>query len=325
MRAPDFWQTDGPIPRLLDPLGKAFGIIGHLRRYWITPTAVSVPVICIGNLTSGGAGKTPTAIALAHHLKSRGHQPHFLTRGYGGRSLGPVRVDIDRHDASVVGDEALLLAKIAPCWVSKDRVAGAKAAMHAGADVIVLDDGYQNPHLAYDLSLLVIDGAVGFGNQRLIPAGPLREAPASGFSRADALVVIGGDDKGVATASDLPKIHAELKPSIDKPNLQGKQVVAFAGIGRPKKFFETLQGLGAVLVDRHTFPDHYRYKPSQIEAILQQARQVDAVCVTTEKDHVRLPLLLGNYVKKLPIELHFEATDVLDRLLSKALKERLAI
>ncbi len=314
MRAPDFWQSDGLAPRLLDPLGRVYGLIGNLRRRFVLQKTVPVPVICIGNLTAGGAGKTPTAIAVAKRLTAQGEKPHILTRGYGGRTRGPALVDITRHDAGTVGDEALLLARVAPTWVARDRVAGAKAAAAAGAGVLILDDGYQNPRLAHDLALVVVDGVVGFGNHRLMPAGPLRETVANGLARADALVVI-GDGSGLdGIETGLPRLSAALRPAGDLPDLRGERVVAFAGIGRPEKFFKTVQELGAVLIDRHAFPDHHRYKPSEIEAILAQSRQVDASCITTEKDHVRLPLPLGNYVKKLPIELRFEADDALDRL-----------
>jgi tetraacyldisaccharide 4'-kinase len=285
-------------------------------------------VICIGNLTAGGAGKTPTAIALAERLKASGEAPHMLTRGYGGRLSGPERVDLGWHKAEDVGDEALLLARIAPTWVSRDRVVGAKVAAAAGAGVIVLDDGFQNPHLAHDLDLLVVDGAAGFGNGRIMPAGPLRERPADGFSRADAVVVIGsvGEEAdgvlGDALGHGLPRIKAELRPPAVSARLRGKRLLAFAGIGRPEKFFKTLQDLGALVVETRVFPDHHPYKPSEIEAILELAGHVDAACITTEKDHVRIPLTLGNFVKKLPIELHFEAADALDRLLSEALQAR---
>lgn len=320
MRAPDFWQCSGPTARLLDPLGKVYGLIGELRRRFAEARAVSVPVICIGNLTVGGTGKTPTAITLAKRLNDRGASPHILTRGYGGRARGPLLVDLAKHDVDEVGDEALLLARVAPCWVSRDRVAGAEAAIEAGAGVIILDDGHQNPHLAYDLAVIVIDGAVGFGNNRLMPAGPLRETVENGLARADALIVIGPEE--VSLESNLPRLKAALQPPVDSQNLSGMRVIAFAGIGRPGKFFETLQDLGAVLIDTHMFPDHYRYTSSEIEGLLEQARQVDASCITTEKDHIRLPLPLGNYVKKLPIELHFEANDVLDRLIFSAIEAK---
>ncbi len=325
MRAPDFWQADGPLARLLGPLGKVVGMAGAVRRRLASPTTLPIPIICVGNLTVGGTGKTPTAIALARLLKVRGADPHFLTRGYGGRKRGPLQVDIATQSADDVGDEALLLAAIAPCWVSRDRVVGAKMALDAGADVIILDDGHQNSQLAYDLAMVVIDGEVGFGNHRIIPAGPLRETVANGLSRADALLVIGDSPNREALSADLPIFGATFVPAAHSPNFHGEKVVAFAGIGRPEKFFKTLQELGADLVQVHAFPDHHRYKPSEIGAILEEARQVDAVCVTTEKDHVRLPLPLGNYVKKLPIELKFDATDALDRLLADALHTRLGI
>ena len=318
MQAPDFWQSDGLTPRLLSPLGQAYGLIGKLRRRLATPKSSPVPVICIGNLTAGGAGKTPTAIAIAKRLQAKGETPHMLTRGYGGRIRGPLRVDASKHDVEDVGDEALLLARVAPTWVAKDRVAGAKAAAASGASVIVLDDGHQNPYLRHDLALIVIDAAVGFGNERLMPAGPLREPVAYGLSRADALVVIGDGLAKPPTAQTLPRLNASIQAVGDGIDLRGRRVVAFAGIGRPAKFFKTLQELGAELVEAHAFPDHYRYKPSEIERILGQAGQVDASCITTEKDHVRIPLPLGNYVKKLPIELRFDTNDALDRLLISA-------
>jgi len=318
MRAPDFWQSDGLIARLLDPLGRVYSLVGKLRRQLTKAETAPVPVICIGNLTAGGAGKTPTAIAVAKRLKARGLKPHFLTRGYGGRARGPTLVEVAQHHVEDVGDEALLLAHVAPTWVSKDRVAGAKAAANAGASVIILDDGYQNPHLKHALALIVVDAAVGFGNNRVIPAGPLREPVAYGLSRADALVIIGNGSDHLAAFHTLPTLRATIQATDDRIDLQGKRFVAFAGIGRPEKFFKTLQDLGADLIDTHTFPDHHRYKTSEIEKILEQARQVDAPCITTEKDHVRIPLPLGNYVKKLPIELHFEANDALDKLLISA-------
>ena len=271
VRAPEFWQSDGLMPRLLDPLGRVYDLIGKMRRRLVVPQTVGIPVVCIGNLTVGGTGKTPTAIAIAEHLKNKGERPHMLTRGYGGQTRGPALVELGLDDVRTVGDEALLLARVAPTWVSRDRVAGARAALGAGASVIIMDDGFQNPHLAYDLSLVVVDSAVGFGNQKVMPAGPLREQVDSGLARADALIRIGGglgnrviDD---TSAFDLPDLDAELLPTSDSSDLSGKRVVAFAGIGRPEKFFETLQELGAEVIDTHAFPDHHRYIPSEIEMI----------------------------------------------------------
>ena len=324
MRAPDFWKTNGGAARLLDPLGRLYGLAGRVRRHWVTPKRAGIPVICIGNLTVGGTGKTPTAIAVGEQLKARGARPHMLTRGYRGRERGPLQVDPARHDADAVGDEPLLLARSAPTWVSRDRVTGAAAALAASASHIVMDDGLQNPYLAKDFSLVVVDGAVGFGNRRLLPAGPLREPIDQALSRIDAVVLIGADRTGLSATlpEGLPVLKAILKPDNEDVDFRGRRVLAFAGIGRPDKFYETLVGLGAELVETRSFPDHHRYRTADVDDLLRRARQFDAACITTEKDHVRLAPNLGKLVEKLPVHLHFHELERLDRLLSTMLPER---
>ncbi|MGI9486663.1 MAG: tetraacyldisaccharide 4'-kinase [Geminicoccaceae bacterium] len=323
MRAPDFWEADGVVACLLDPIGRIYGRLGSLRRCLVTPVRAGIPVICIGNLTAGGAGKTPTAIAIGQYLQARGNRPHFLTRGYGGQERGPLRVDPDIHDADAVGDEPLLLARTAVTWVSADRVAGAKAAIAAGASHIVMDDGLQNPHLEKDVRLLVIDGATGFGNRRLLPAGPLREPIDRALSHIDAVIVIGTDHTGVDALlpAVLPRLPADLVPDGDLDHVRGRRVLAFAGIGRPEKFYATLRELGAEIVETRSFADHHRYQSREIEQLLTQAGQFDAACVTTEKDHVRLPPNLGNLVEKLPIRLRFHRPECLDRHLSACMSD----
>jgi len=326
MRAPDFWWRDGFRPRLLDPIGRLYGLAGNLRRHVVRPQKAGIPVICIGNLTAGGAGKTPTAIHVAERLLAMGQTPHLLTRGYGGKEKGPLLVDASDHDAGRVGDEPLLLSRVAPTWVSSDRVAGAAAALSAGASQIVMDDGLQNPYLQKDIRLLVIDGAVGFGNGRLIPAGPLREAVQPAASTIDAAVVIGEDMAGIEATlpDDLLCFAADLQPDGDGSEFKGCRAFAFAGIGRPEKFYETLRRLGAEIVETRSFPDHYAYKPVDIERILEQARQFDAVPVTTVKDHVRLPPILGKYVKKLSVRLQIHQPENLDKLLFSTLPSHAA-
>ena len=214
MRAPEFWAGDGLGARLLDPLGRLYGQACRLRRRCTTPRRAPLPTICVGNLTVGGAGKTPVAIALAERLLAAGERPHLVTRGYGGRARGPLRVEPARHDARLVGDEALLLAEVAPTSLARDRLAGAHAAAHAGASLVILDDGFQNPSLATDLALVVIDGTYGFGNRRLLPAGPLREPVADGLRRADAAIRLGADaanvERSFAGGSAAPR-----RPSCD--------------------------------------------------------------------------------------------------------------
>ena len=290
MQAPDFWAEDGVLAALLAPLGAGYDLAGRLRRALVPPVSADIPVICVGNLVAGGAGKTPVVLALVEALAARGTAVHCLTRGYGGRAAGPRRVDAARDNAAEVGDEALLLARAAPSWVARDRAAGARSAIAAGAQVLVMDDGFQNPALAKDLSLVVVDGAYGFGNRRVMPAGPLRETVARGLARADAVVLLGRDKRNLDAAfgSGLPVLTAKIAPQPGSERLKGRKSLAFAGIGRPEKFFTTLAELGADLVETRAFPDHHPYGAAELRALRERARALGATLVTTEKDAVRL-------------------------------------
>lgn len=313
MRAPEFWQHDGALARLLSPLGFCTHLAGVLRRVAVTPWQAPVPVICVGNLVAGGAGKTPVVLSLLGILAGRGLNAAALTRGYGGTAAGPLRVLPDRHDAAAVGDEALLLAAAAPTWVARDRVAGARAAIAEGAGIIVMDDGFQNPALKKDLSLLVIDGAYGFGNRRVMPAGPLRETVAGGLARADAIVVIGETEKMVDTG--LPKLKARLEPRTN--SLAGQRVLAFAGIGRPEKFFRTLRDLGADLVGSEAFADHQPYDAATVQRLRSAAGAADARLVTTAKDAARLAPNLPEDIAVLEVDLAWEDEAALQRILNR--------
>jgi tetraacyldisaccharide 4'-kinase len=321
MRAPEFWTEDGLAAQLLEPLGRLFGVAGRVRRGLTQAHRAPVPVICIGNLTVGGAGKTPTVLALAERLLAVGRRPQLVTRGYGGRARGPLRVDPGRHDWALVGDEALLLAAVAPTWVARDRLAGARAAAAAGADCVLLDDGFQNPHLAPDLALVVVDGGYGFGNCRLLPAGPLRERLQDGLARTAAVIRIGSDRHGVdrLLPTGLPRLEAELCPAPDAPPVAGRRLLAFAGISRPGKLFATLGAAGAELIACERFPDHHRYRRAEIERLLSRAARADARCITTAKDAVRLPPDLRARVAVLPVKIGWRTPDALDRLLERAL------
>jgi tetraacyldisaccharide 4'-kinase len=280
MRAPDFWRHDGPLARLLAPLGRLYGASVARKAGTAHPARAGVPVICVGNLTAGGSGKTPVAIAIAGALIARGRTPFFLTRGYGGKQKTPLRVPPDA-DAARVGDEALLLAGAAPVIVAADRAAGARLAVREGADVIVMDDGHQNFSLAKDLSLVVVDGAAGFGNGRMIPAGPLRESVAQGLARADAVIVMGAGNPDLAGFAG-PVLRAHLVT--DAASFAGRPVFAFAGIGRPEKFIESLRGAGVPVAGTRFFPDHHPYSAAEIAAL----KATGLPLVTTEKDIVRL-------------------------------------
>lgn len=308
MRAPDFWQNGGPAADILLPLSWAYAAATALRRGTARPWRPSVPVVCIGNLVAGGAGKTPTALAVAQILQAEGLRPHFLTRGYRGCNAGPLRVDRGRHTAREVGDEALLLATAAPTWVARNRTLGALAACVEEAEAIVMDDGFQNPTLVKDVSLVAIDGAYGFGNGRLMPAGPLRERVTGGLERASAVVLIGSDDTGVTETigSRVPLVQGRLAPGPEAVLFAGKDVLAFAGIGRPKKFFATLEEIGARLVDCRAFPDHHPFTEKEMHEICADADASGAVPVTTEKDAVRLPADMQSRVRVLSVSLEWD-------------------
>jgi tetraacyldisaccharide 4'-kinase len=321
MHAPEFWQRDGLWPRLLEPAGWALAGAGRLRRQLARPLKLEIPVLCVGNLVAGGTGKTPIALALAQHLLARGIRVQCLIRGYGGTQPGPLAVDPARHDARAVGDEALLLAAVAPTVVARDRAAGGRLAVARGAGLLVMDDGFQNPGLAKDLSLLVVDGAVGFGNGRLLPAGPLREPIACGLARAQALVLIGPDQAGVARriAGALPILGARLAPDTGWDALRGRRVVAFAGIGRPQKFFAALEAHGIAVVERVPFADHHRFDTDDIARLDRLAAGADAILVTTAKDAVRLSAPARARVTVLTVTLAWDDPDALRRLLDPLL------
>ncbi len=294
----------------------------RLRRYLAHPYCPAVPAICVGNLVAGGAGKTPVAISLALRLAALGRTPHIVLRGYGGGEPGPVRVDPARHDARAVGDEALLLARVAPTWVARNRVEGVRSAEANGAGAIVLDDGLQNPSLAKDVSLVVVDGGYGFGNGRVIPAGPLRETLDEGLARADAVVLVGRDTSGAAAriGARVPLVlRARLAPAAGLAEIAGRTVVAFAGIGRPDKFFETLAEIDCRVVAGMPFPDHHEYAPDEIMRMVDVAHLHDATLVTTAKDAVRLAPDARAMVCVLEVEIAWERPDDVDALLNRAL------
>lgn len=332
MKAPGFWRRDkGGIEALaLTPLSLLYAAAARARQAAGKPVAAGAPVICVGNIVAGGAGKTPVALAIAKKLTERGRAVHFLTRGYGGTITGkiPVRVDSGRHPAAEVGDEALLLARLAPTWVCPDRAAAARAAVAAGAQIIVMDDGYQNPGLKKDFSLLVVDGDYGFGNGRLLPAGPLREPVERGLERAGAVAVIGGG--GAARADIIERIQKAGKAVIrghlspdqeEEAVLGGRKVVAFAGIGRPEKFFDTLIRLDITLMAARGFADHHPFTDGEIETLKSLAARKSAKLVTTEKDYQRLTLAQRGGIDVLPVRVSWENASDLDRILAKSLTD----
>jgi tetraacyldisaccharide 4'-kinase len=314
MREPSFWwRSAGLTSGLLSPLAAVYGTVAASRM--ARPGRVAgVPVVCVGNPTLGGAGKTPAAIAVAQLLEAAGRRPFVLSRGYGGELAGPVRVDPARHRAADVGDESLLLARIAPTIVARDRAAGADAARAAGAGSLVMDDGFQNPGLRKDRSILVVDGRRGIGNGKVFPAGPLRAPLESQLRHAQALLVIGAGTAGEAVAAlaqahGLPVFHGRLEPDAQAlAALQGRPVLAFAGIGDPGKFFATLRDAGIGVAAEIPFPDHHRYRRIEARDLIERAEREGLILVTTEKDLARLAgqddlAALAGVARALPVTL----------------------
>lgn len=320
MKAPEFWYRDvvdaGPLSTLLIPAGAVWSTVTRMRIARAKPLQLDIPVICVGNLTAGGSGKTPIVAELAGIAREQGLQPHILMRGYGGKIKGPERVDPAKHGFKDVGDEALVLAASAPVWVSCDRAAGAQAARAAGARMIIMDDGFQNPDLHKDLSLIVVDGESGFGNGRIIPAGPLRESVETGIKRADAIIIMGPDRHNIAEkfGETLPVIRAETEPSCTT-SLWGRETVAFAGIGRPGKFRTSLEWLGANISGFFPFPDHHVYSQKDFDALKAQATEYQAALVTTRKDFVRLPPEMQELVDIVDIDIRWSGADDMPHLL----------
>lgn len=325
MQQPRFWRRPpGLLATALRPLSVLWQWAGARRMARGPWHRLPVPVICVGNINIGGTGKTPVVIALAERLKARGLNVHAVTRGHGGTEPGPLWVDPRKHDAARVGDEPLLLAAFCDTWVARDRHDGAQAALAAGAQVILLDDGFQNPSLAKSAGIVVVDAVAGFGNGLVLPAGPLREPLETGLKRADLLLAIGPASARRTMAErwplppGLPLAGAELRPLETGQDWRGQKALAFAGIGHPEKFFATLRALGAEIVQAEALSDHQPLTLGLMKRLEADAFFKGALMVTTEKDATRLPEDYKLRVTTLPVRLQSDDWDIIDQVLEKA-------
>lgn len=316
MRAPHFWSAGldpqsraaAPLTRaLLTPFSHIYQIVTARRIAKIKPAKLAVPVICVGNLTSGGSGKTPIVEALRNILNTQGIQAASLSRGYGGRLEKPTKVDPNSHTAAEVGDEPLMLSHTGQSWISRDRYAGGLAMIEAGVEAIIMDDGHQNPSLGKDISLLVIDSDAPFGNGHIIPKGPLREPPAAGLARADTVILMGnGPVPKVVSASQKPLLRARLQQITPLPS---GPILAFAGIGRPERFFSSIRNSGVDVRDTFSFPDHHVYSPRDITKLQGIAETHKYKLITTRKDYVRLPIDARATIIPVDVEVEFRDPD----------------
>ena len=330
MRPPAFWDTDAPrssgamTRALLSPLGWIYAAATARRIANTTPARAPAPVICVGNITVGGTGKTPIALALLEMAVQLGRTPAGLSRGWKGKLATPARVDPAIHTAVDVGDEPLLLARRAPTFIDPDRIQGAHMAVDEGADLIVMDDGHQNPNLEKSLSLVVVDAVAGWGANKVVPAGPLREPVKAGLARADAVIVmtpdpaIQPDYRALQLDTlEIPVLTAWLEPGGAVPD---GPLLAFAGIGRPQKFFDALKASGATLADAVSFPDHHAFSRADIERLRDLAEDHSATLITTEKDWVRLPGDIQHSVSAWPVRATFAEPARVEALIELAVE-----
>lgn len=314
MKTPEFWNRQNFLSNLLQPLSTIYAAATAWRLKSHTPYKSEYPVICIGNLTAGGTGKTPVSLSIADLLHRMGKNPYFITRGYGG-SLHNVVVNRQIHTPQQVGDEPLLLAEVAPTVVNPDRAAAAKLAAEKGADCLVMDDGFQNPTLHKDISFLVFDGNYGIGNGRVIPAGPLREPFNAGIQRAQAAIILGEDKTNISAQIKLPVFYGKVIE--EKPQTSNRRILAFAGIGHPEKFYASLKKCGFTIVKTFNYPDHYFYTRSDLSSLIDFAQKNNLDIYTTSKDFVKILPELRSHFKVLNIKISWQDEAALQNFLAQ--------
>ena len=328
MKFPKFWLKQNnlkysALSMILAPLSLVWKTCSLCVAFFGKNEIMPIPVVCIGNITVGGNGKTPTVIKCLKLLRNLGFRPQIVSKGYKSKLKGPLLVCPKTNSHTEVGDEPLMLAAYGPTWISKKRTLGVRSALNADANIVILDDGFQNNSIAKDFSIVVVDTSVGFGNGKIIPAGPLRESISVGLDRANIIIAIGSQDEKNAFEAELnlftdtEVIHGRLTPCVSSLNLRDKEVVCFAGIAHPKKFFRLIESLGAKIIKTHSFPNHKSLKENQLETLIAEAKKSCAYLVTTEKDFVRVPAKYKEFIYEIKVELTLDHEETLCEKLRK--------
>jgi tetraacyldisaccharide 4'-kinase len=318
LKAPKFWYLKKVtlLSQILYPLSLLFRLGTKLRNITSHAERFSFPVICIGNIVVGGAGKTPVAIKIAEILKIAGYKPHFISKGYAGLVKKSTLVEL-WHSPKSVGDEPLLLSQIAPTWVGIDRNNSIQLAKNKGADCIIMDDGFQNPTIHKDFSIIVINASQEFGNEKVMPAGPLRENIKKGLSRTNLIIVIGEikDSLQKNIPAHIPIIQAKFKINNENKIFKGQKITAFAGIAYPEKFFTSLKEQGGKIIKEITYPDHHIYDENDLLSLAEIANKTQSILVSTQKDFVRIPKSYRALVNTLEGKISFEKENIIKEIL----------
>jgi len=322
-RAPEFWykKNDTILSRILYPISLLFRFLSKIYIFLNKTKYSEIPVICIGNLVVGGAGKTPLALKIGKILKLSGYIPHFITRGYSGNIKNNIKVE-KFHRPEEVGDESIILSSVAPTWIGSNRIKSTKNAFKEKADCVIMDDGFQNPTIHKDFSIIVIDGKQGFGNRRVLPSGPLRESIRRGLDRSNAVIIVGEDKFNIKKliSNKIPIFNAKFDVSKNEEIFKGKNITAFAGIAYPTKFFDTLEDEGAKILKKITFPDHYIYNEEDLLNLVEIANNNKTILVTTQKDFIRIPENYKSIIHKLEGEIKLEEESLLKEILANVLE-----
>ena len=323
LKAPKFWylKKDTFLSRSLYPFSLLFRLGTKFRNIASHTNKFAFPVICIGNIVVGGAGKTPVAIKIGELLKIAGYNPHFISKGYAGVIKKSTLVET-WHSPQSVGDEPLLLSEIAPTWIGKDRNNSIKLAKNMGADCIIMDDGFQNPTIHKDFSIIVINASQEFGNKRVMPSGPLRESIVRGLSRTNLIIVIGEIKNSLQKniPDHIPVIQAKFKINNENKIFKGQKITAFAGIAYPEKFFTSLREQGAKIIKEITYPDHHIYNENDLLSLAEIANKTQSILVSTQKDFVRVPKSYRSLVNTLEGKIYFEKEDIIKEILTNVIE-----